>query len=340
MPKRHRSAADALIWGRTRSPANRCCADMRNRIFGGGFHAARTVRLSRCRLLLPCCSPASAQSNWPTRPVTLVVGFAAGGGTDVLARIVARKVSEVLGQQIIIENVGGAGGMVGSARVAKSPPDGYTIVMGTPRRRHQPDALQEAGLQPGRRSGADRADRRSADHPHHAQRISGQHPAGVHRLREKEPGDAEGRLGRRRLDRHDRLPAAQRRHRRQRHPRALSRRRPGDAGHHRRPRRLHLHADRLGGAAGRGQDRQGDRRAHQGARADAARTSRVHGSRASRISKPRPGSASWRRRARRSRSSRSCTTPPSRRWRTKRCRSRCWRRARSSCRRSGARPNI
>ena len=81
--------------------------------------------------LVSFANSASAQSNWPTRPITLVVGFAAGGGTDVLARIVARKVSEVLGQQIIVENVGGAGGMVGSARVAKSPPDGYTIVMGT-----------------------------------------------------------------------------------------------------------------------------------------------------------------------------------------------------------------
>ena len=81
--------------------------------------------------LVSFANSASAQSNWPTRPITLVVGFAAGGGTDVLARIVARKVSEVLGQQVIVENVGGAGGMVGSARVAKSPPDGYTIVMGT-----------------------------------------------------------------------------------------------------------------------------------------------------------------------------------------------------------------
>ncbi len=82
-------------------------------------------------VMLPHSTPASAQTNGPTRPVTLGVGFAAGGGTDVLARIVARRVSEVLGQQIIIENVGGAGGMVGSARVAKAPPDGYTIVMGT-----------------------------------------------------------------------------------------------------------------------------------------------------------------------------------------------------------------
>ena len=61
----------------------------------------------------------------------MVVGFAAGGGTDVLARILGRRLSEVLGQQVVIENVGGAGGMVGSARVAKAAPDGYTIVMGS-----------------------------------------------------------------------------------------------------------------------------------------------------------------------------------------------------------------
>src|SRR5712672_151131 len=74
---------------------------------------------------------AGAAESWPTRPLTMVVPFAAGGGTDVLGRIVGRRLSEVLGQQVIIENVGGAGGMVGSARVAKSPPDGYTFVMGS-----------------------------------------------------------------------------------------------------------------------------------------------------------------------------------------------------------------
>src|SRR6185312_10009361 len=69
--------------------------------------------------------------DWPNRPVTLVVAIAAGGGTDALARIVARRLSEVLGQQVVVENVGGAGGMVGSARVAKAPADGYSIVMCT-----------------------------------------------------------------------------------------------------------------------------------------------------------------------------------------------------------------
>jgi tripartite-type tricarboxylate transporter receptor subunit TctC len=74
---------------------------------------------------------AGAAESWPTRPLTMVVPFAAGGGTDVLGRIVGRRLSEVLGQQVIIENVGGAGGMVGSARVAKAPPDGYQFVLGS-----------------------------------------------------------------------------------------------------------------------------------------------------------------------------------------------------------------
>src|SRR5436853_4765348 len=74
--------------------------------------------------------PAAAQA-WPARPVTMVVPFAAGGGTDLIGRIVAKRLSEVLGQPMIVENVAGAGGMVGSARVVKSAPDGYTMVVGT-----------------------------------------------------------------------------------------------------------------------------------------------------------------------------------------------------------------
>jgi tripartite-type tricarboxylate transporter receptor subunit TctC len=75
-------------------------------------------------------SPAAAQS-WPTRPLSMIVPFAAGGGTDVLGRIIGKRLSEVIGQQVIIENVGGAGGMVGSARVVKAPPDGYQFVLGS-----------------------------------------------------------------------------------------------------------------------------------------------------------------------------------------------------------------
>ena len=75
-------------------------------------------------------SPAFAQS-FPTRPITLVVPFAAGGSTDVVARIVGQKMSDILGQQVIIENRAGAGGNIGAAAVAKAAPDGYTILMGT-----------------------------------------------------------------------------------------------------------------------------------------------------------------------------------------------------------------
>jgi tripartite-type tricarboxylate transporter receptor subunit TctC len=72
---------------------------------------------------------ATAQS-WPTRPVTMIVTFAAGSSDDVLARILSPRLSELLGQQVIIENVGGAGGMTGAGRVAKAAPDGSQFVIG------------------------------------------------------------------------------------------------------------------------------------------------------------------------------------------------------------------
>jgi tripartite-type tricarboxylate transporter receptor subunit TctC len=97
--------------------------------------AVRLAALSAVVLTTASQQRAAAQTSsaqsWPERPVTMVVPFAAGGGTDLLGRIVGRRLSEVLGQQVIIENVGGAGGMVGSARVVKAPPDGYQFVVGT-----------------------------------------------------------------------------------------------------------------------------------------------------------------------------------------------------------------
>src|SRR5262245_23502306 len=74
-------------------------------------------------------SPASAQ-DWPTRPMTMVVAYAAGGPVDTIARLFGQRLSEVLGQQVVIENIGGAGGMVGASRVAKAAPDGYTFLFG------------------------------------------------------------------------------------------------------------------------------------------------------------------------------------------------------------------
>jgi tripartite-type tricarboxylate transporter receptor subunit TctC len=73
---------------------------------------------------------AHAQGNYPQRPVTMIVPFAAGGPTDVIARIVGDHMSRTLGQQIVVENVAGAGGTTGITRAAQAQPDGYTIMMG------------------------------------------------------------------------------------------------------------------------------------------------------------------------------------------------------------------
>jgi len=69
--------------------------------------------------------------DFPSRPMTMVIPFAAGGPTDVLGRIVAQRMGEVLGKAVIVENVGGAGGMTGGKRVAEARPDGYTMLLGT-----------------------------------------------------------------------------------------------------------------------------------------------------------------------------------------------------------------
>jgi tripartite-type tricarboxylate transporter receptor subunit TctC len=80
-------------------------------------------------LVLALVAPTSAQ-EWPTKPVTMVVPFAAGGPVDLVGRLFAPRLSEILGQQVIIENVGGAGGSTGALRVAKAAPDGYTFLLG------------------------------------------------------------------------------------------------------------------------------------------------------------------------------------------------------------------
>lgn len=78
-------------------------------------------------------SPAlHAAESWPSRPIRMIVPFAPGGGADVVARLVADPIAAQLGQPIIIENRGGAGGGIGTAAVAQAPADGYTLLYGTP----------------------------------------------------------------------------------------------------------------------------------------------------------------------------------------------------------------
>jgi tripartite-type tricarboxylate transporter receptor subunit TctC len=94
-------------------------------------HLSNRRRCAAALLLaLGAVSPSQAQ-DYPRQTVKIIVPFAAGGGVDVVARIIASKLGEELGQSVIIENRAGAGGMIGAAAVAQSPPDGYTILLGT-----------------------------------------------------------------------------------------------------------------------------------------------------------------------------------------------------------------
>jgi tripartite-type tricarboxylate transporter receptor subunit TctC len=84
----------------------------------------------RALLVVLAAAPAAAQ-DWPARPVTMVVPFAAGSGSDILGRIIGPRLGEHLGAPVIVEDVGGAGGMIGAARVMKAAPDGYQLLLAT-----------------------------------------------------------------------------------------------------------------------------------------------------------------------------------------------------------------
>ncbi|MBV8271882.1 MAG: tripartite tricarboxylate transporter substrate binding protein [Cupriavidus sp.] len=100
------------------------------------FFTYRRIRPTLAALCAGCmthATQAGAQSvdNWPTKPITYVVPFAAGGTTDLLGRLIGQRLSQTLGQSIVVENRAGAGGNIGSDYVAKAAPDGYTLLGGT-----------------------------------------------------------------------------------------------------------------------------------------------------------------------------------------------------------------
>src|ERR1700757_3085010 len=90
----------------------------------------RFLHLAAGAAALPVLSPIARAQTYPSRPITLIVPFPAGGSTDAGGRIVAGRMRASLGQAVVIENVGGAGGSIGVGRVARAAPDGYTLDIG------------------------------------------------------------------------------------------------------------------------------------------------------------------------------------------------------------------
>ena len=208
----------------------------------------------------------------------MVVPFAAGSSSDTAARVLAVGMSEALGQQVIIENIGGGGGMTGTARVAKAAPDGYQFVFASvnsmaivPTMHKQPlynSVTDFTAGGPGRRT-ADRAD--------HAQGPAGQHAAGVRRLRQGQPRQDAVRFVRRRLRIAFLLRQAERGARHRSDPRALSRLGPCHAGPDRRPDRLFLRARRGRDGTARRRQRQGHGAAHERALASVSDAADLQG---------------------------------------------------------------
>jgi tripartite-type tricarboxylate transporter receptor subunit TctC len=93
-------------------------------------HRRQFLHLAASAAALPAVSRIALAQTYPARPVTMIVPFAPGGGTDVAARIVGEHMARALGQQIVIQNIVGAGGTTGSTRAMRADPDGYTILMG------------------------------------------------------------------------------------------------------------------------------------------------------------------------------------------------------------------
>src|SRR2546427_8105106 len=101
-----------------------------NNLILGALHGRGTMLKLLAATALPALAGIAAAQSYPTRPITLIVPFPPGGSTDTAARIIGDKMRPALGQTVVIENVGGAGGTIAVQRLARAAPDGYTIDIG------------------------------------------------------------------------------------------------------------------------------------------------------------------------------------------------------------------
>ena len=159
--------------------------------------AKRWLMVLAALLVLP--HAALGQQDYPTRPVSMVVAAAAGGPIDVFTRIMAERMSPILGQRVVVENVGGGGGTLGGQRVAKAAPDGYTMLLGTVATHANPQLYTTSRSTIRQRLHAGGADRGNPAGRDRAQGISGEHVRRVHGLCQGQSRQAELRLGRRGL---------------------------------------------------------------------------------------------------------------------------------------------
>jgi tripartite-type tricarboxylate transporter receptor subunit TctC len=109
------------------------------------------LHLAAGAVALPPVSRIACAQAYPTRPVTLIVPFPAGGGVDAMGRIVAERLTAALGRQVIVDNRGGVGGVIGTRAAAKAAPDGYTLAMSTSGTTSiNPSLYVDPGYDPGR----------------------------------------------------------------------------------------------------------------------------------------------------------------------------------------------
>ena len=182
----------------------------------------------------PSAAPRSAQ-NFPSRPITIIVPFSAGGPSDAMARILAERMKVTLGETVLVENVTGAGGSVGVGRAVRSPPDGYTVSFGHLGTHVANGAIYKLGydlvtdLEP-----VALAAEQSDDH-RQQERGPGKIAEGIFGVAEGAAVAADGRHRRRGLRKPHRRALFRERHRHQAAIRAVSRHRPCDERSRRRP---------------------------------------------------------------------------------------------------------